>query len=139
MSHNERETLRGFSRDDGMRTPDGYFADFAARMQAALPEQPWEAEAAGDAAARIAPRSFWQRVRPYVYMAAMFAGVWCMMKMFDIMRPAPAPFTPEGNSVLAEAISDDSFMSDYFITDVDEGDLYDNLYNDGFIPASFSY
>ncbi len=30
-------------------------------------------------------------------------------------------------------------MSDYFITDVDESDLYDNLYNDGFIPASFSY
>ncbi|WP_303642789.1 hypothetical protein [uncultured Duncaniella sp.] len=139
MSHNDRETLRGFSRDDGMRVPDGYFADFAARMQAALPEQPWEAEAAGDAAARIAPRSFWQRVRPYVYMAAMFAGVWCMMKMFDIMRPAPASFTPEGNSVLAESISDDSFMSDYFITDVDESDLYDNLYNDGFIPASFSY
>ncbi len=24
----------------------------------------------------------WQRLKPLVYMAAMFAGVWCMMQVF---------------------------------------------------------
>lgn len=29
--------------------------------------------------------STWQRVKPYLYMAAMFAGIWCMMKMFHMI------------------------------------------------------
>lgn len=29
--------------------------------------------------------TMWQKVRPYIYMAAMFAGIWCMMKMFHTM------------------------------------------------------
>ena len=131
-----KDILEKVNRNDGMTVPDGYFDDFATRMAASLPPMDWEKDTVET---RVMSRSIWQKVRPYVYLAAMFMGVWCMMKMFDIMRPAPASFTPEGNSVLAEAISDDSFMSDYFITDVDESDLYDNLYNDGFIPASFSY
>ena len=27
--------------------------------------------------------TLWHKVRPFVYMAAMFAGVWCMMQMFN--------------------------------------------------------
>lgn len=134
MKHNDSETLKGFSRDDGMRVPDGYFADFARRMEAALPEQPWEKPEA-----KPVPRTLWQAVRPYVYMAAMFAGIWCMMNLFDLIRPATSSVYPEGNSTLTAAINDDAFFSDYFISEIDESDLYDRLYNDGFTPASFTY
>jgi len=27
--------------------------------------------------------SMWERVKPYAYLAAMFAGVWCMMSVFS--------------------------------------------------------
>lgn len=34
---------------------------------------------------RKAPKlTVWQRVKPYVYLAAMFAGIWCTMKMFHL-------------------------------------------------------
>ncbi len=71
MKHNNEHSqiLERVSRHDGMTVPEGYFADFAARMEAAIPER------------RVAEppvvRSTWQKIRPYVYMAAMFAGIWC--------------------------------------------------------------
>lgn len=134
MKYNDSESLRGLSRDDGMRTPEGYFADFARRMEAALPEQPWEKPEAAPAR-----RTLWNVVRPYVYMAAMFAGIWCMMNIFNFIHPAPSSAYPEGNSTLAAAINDDAFINDYFISEVDQADLFDRLYDDGFTPASLKY
>ena len=32
----------------------------------------------------------WQRMKPYVYLAAMFAGIWCTMKMVTMIQSAPA-------------------------------------------------
>lgn len=61
----DHDILAKIDRDSGMTVPDGYFADFASRMEAAIPaNRPKIAEA---------PRSFWQQVRPYAYLAAMFA------------------------------------------------------------------
>lgn len=134
MKDKDHRLPEGLPKDDGMTVPEGYFADFAARMEASLPRQPWE-----DQPANVMPRSFWSRIRPYAYMAAMFAGVWCMMKMFSLMSSDGTGISPERNSVLAEAISDDTFISDYYISDVDETDLLDELYDDGFTPASFNY
>lgn len=127
-------TLAGMaSRSDGMTMPEGYLADFAQRMKQSLPDLPFEHPVA-------APRrSTWQKVRPYVYMAAMFAGIWCMMKMFDLMRPADATIPQGYGPELAAAMADDSFISDYYVTEMDESDIYDSLYDDGFTPASLSY
>lgn len=60
----------------GMRVPEGYFDDFVAGMMKKLPEYPEKP--------KVQPMSRWQRLKPYVYLAAMFAGIWCMMKMFHI-------------------------------------------------------
>ena len=64
--------LDEIGRKHGMKVPEGYFADFTEKMverlperEIPLPEQP----------------TLWLRIRPWVYMAAMFAGVWLMMKM----------------------------------------------------------
>ena len=37
---------------------------------------------------RVAPLSVWQRVKPYVYLVAMFAGIWMMMKVFHTVSTA---------------------------------------------------
>ena len=61
-----------------------------------------------------APQTFWGRVRPYVYMAAMFAGIWCMFKMFTMMSNTSTDLSIDNNKILTEALSDDNFIYDHF-------------------------
>lgn len=104
-----------------MTVPDGYFESFLSQMEAKLPDR---------APASVpASRTFWQQVRPYVYLAAMFAGIWCMIQMFTIMGSGTSSI--DSNPVLAEALSNDAFVNDYVLSDVDNYDLYDELYNQG--------
>jgi hypothetical protein len=108
---------------DGLTVPDGFFESFAAQMADKLPERP-ELE---NPASIVAPRSVWQRVRPYVYMAAMFAGVWCMLKVFTLMS---ASEKPDLNPALASAVCNEQFVEDYVIDDVTNWDIYDYMIQD---------
>lgn len=125
-----KDILNNRKIGDGMTTPPGYFDDLAARMAQALP--PTEFENSRLPNTIRVPRSLWQRVRPFVYMAAMFAGIWCMLQMFDLI--APSGMNPDNNPTLADAIGDDTFINEYFIneTDVSDYDLMDDLYETGF-------
>lgn len=125
--------LQQVGRMDGMTVPDGYFHDFAERMASELPDkQPAVVEM---------PRSLWQKTRPYIYLAAMFAGIWCMLQMFAMMggTGVSGAITPDNNPVLADAIENDSFMDDYYYMAVDEYDLYDDLYAAGMDWNKFMY
>ena len=82
--------------------------------------------------------NLWLRLRPYVYMAAMFAGVWCMMHIFGRISSNPADLSVGGNEVLTAAVSNDDFMNHYFIDDLDQSDVYDEMYSDGVDPAEYS-
>ena len=111
-------------RKDGMTVPDGYFSDFAARMDSMLPDRVTENHPA--------VRTRWLMIRPYAYLAAMFAGIWCMLQMFHMIGGgAHGIMSPDTNPILAEAISDDTFMDDYYCMDVDELDFIDDLYASG--------
>lgn len=125
-----QDILSKIDHQSGMTVPDNFFEDFNKRMTEALPEQSWE-----KSSPRIMPRSFWSRVRPYVYMAAMFLGIWCMMKTFDLMR-GDVPVSVEKNTQLMSAINNDAFFNDYCSPAVSESDIYDDLYDEGFDPAS---
>lgn len=61
-------------KDPGFIVPEGYFDSFYKEMGEKLP--PYKGEL------QIAPLSKWQRVKPYLYLAAMFAGIWMTMKVF---------------------------------------------------------
>ena len=70
----EDSIIKKYGKDSGMTVPDGYFADLQAKIMESLPEyknQP-----------AVIPQSRWQRMKPYVYLAAMFCGIWLMMKLF---------------------------------------------------------
>lgn len=123
----DKDILARNNRRGGMTVPGGYFADFASRMAENLPEQEWEREAE-DAPVR---RSLWMKIRPYVYMAAMFAGVWTMMKMFDMMRPESASLSVEENPVLTAALSNDQFMNDLYLEEFDDYELLDEMIEEG--------
>ncbi|MGN0214608.1 MAG: hypothetical protein ACI4AH_07375 [Muribaculaceae bacterium] len=75
----ELDILTKLGKDTGFKVPDNYFNDFNKKMMESLP--------APNLTPQIKP-SLWVKVRPYVYMAAMFAGIWCMMRVFNDMSGA---------------------------------------------------
>lgn len=127
------DILKKINRKDGMTVPEGFFEDFAAKMEAMLPERP-EAEQPR----RIEHRTTWQRVRPYVYMAAMFAGIWCMLKMFTMMGPGNIDLSIDKNHILTDALSDDNFVYEYIIDDLNDSELFDEMYNDSISVEDFT-
>lgn len=126
MNTEKGNILDKIGRKDGMTVPDGYFAGFQQRMEAMLPFN----EDAETSHAVKAPRNFWDRVRPFVYMAAMFAGVWCMVKMFSMMSPGNVDLSIDNNEVLSSALSDDNFIYDYIRDDVSEREMLEEMYLD---------
>lgn len=76
----EQELIEKYGKDSGMRVPEGYFADLERNIMSSLPQYPKKK------VPEILTR--WQRVKPYVYLAAMFCGIWLMMKVFHTaMQP----------------------------------------------------
>lgn len=125
---NEASPEGGWPKSTGMTVPEGYFDSFAARMMEQIPaEEPRVVE--------MPRRGFWKTVRPYVYMAAMFAGIWLMMNMFTLFSPG---VSSPSQSLLADvtSVQSESYLSDY-MADVSDYDLYDGLYDAGFdIPET---
>ena len=74
MKKEESKILEKFGKESGFKVPENYFADFNAKLSESLPEVKITEE--------VKP-TMWERVRPFVYMAAMFAGVWLMMNIFS--------------------------------------------------------
>lgn len=124
----DNDILSRISHNDGLRVPEGYFEDFAARMAASLPVNEL---AEGKAVVAPAPRTFWMRVRPYAYMAAMFAGIWCMLKMFNMMANGDHDLSIDRNPVMVAALSNSSFVNDYVYGDIDECEILDGMYDEG--------
>ena len=114
------DILDKIGRDPGFKVPDGYFENFAKQMAEKLPEKEFKEE----------PKpTLWLRVRPFVYMAAMFAGVWLMMQIFSDMKNASHQvFTQE----IADALGDDKFVDDYMMLgEISDFDLLNEMYDEG--------
>ena len=122
----DNDILKQVDRRSGMTVPDAYFPNFARQMMQQLPEKEFESTDK-----KILPRTWWQRCRPYVYLAAMFAGIWCMMKVFNDIGSRTADMSIENNPVMASVLSSDHFYDYYSIDNVDEYDLMEEMYNEG--------
>lgn len=122
----------------GLDVPDGYFESFTARITAGLPERP-ELEHPDDIEAETAPRTFWQTVRPYVYMAAMFAGVWLMLQLFTTLTGTGRLQPMDSNPILAEALDNDAFLEQFVYDDIDSWDIVDEMVEDGSLDADFHF
>lgn len=73
MRH-EDKLKEKYGSDPGFEVPDGYFEELNVSIMSKLPPYP--------EAPRSVDMSLWQRIKPYAYLAAMFAGIWLMMNMF---------------------------------------------------------
>ena len=102
----DNDILSRIGKHDGMTVPEGFFDDFAKHMEE------------------------WNRIRPYVYMAAMFAGIWCMLKMFTLMAPGNVDLSVENNPMLTEALGDENFVYDYIVDDITDREIFDEMFDD---------
>lgn len=112
----EEKLLREVGRDTGFRVPEGYFDDFQKRMEVKLPPYP-----AKPLAEKL---STWKRISPYIYLAAMFCGIWLMMKMFTDLSGAGEVNTDTVPQNVVIAMSDNP-TADYVveIESSDDGDF----------------
>ena len=91
MKKEDSTLLNKYGKDPGFKVPENYFTDFNQRMAEMLPDV--------EITPVDAKPTLWQRVKPLVYMAAMFAGVWCMMSVFS-------HFTTSGNMQTVRAVAE---------------------------------
>ncbi len=124
----EKYLEQRFGRDPGFRVPDGYFDEVFAKVAAALPD-PVEAPPA--------PRlTTWQKLRPYVYLAAMFAGIWCMMKIFHTAATSSSTLSLDSPPEAVAVVMADPEAANVYMTETYESDFelesellqqYDNI------------
>lgn len=74
INKEEQLLLDRFGRKGPWKVPEGYFAQMMTEVEGKLPEQPQEQ--------RYVEMTRWQKLKPYVYLAAMFIGIWVMMNVF---------------------------------------------------------
>lgn len=137
MKDEDKHILTRAARRDGFQAPEGYFDSFAERMAAQLPARP---ELDDPTLAVAAPKRgrLWQTVRPYAYMAAMFAGVWCMLKVFTMMGGTENHgLTIDSNPDLARAAANSTFIDEYVIDNISSRDVYDAMVEDSIAVYSF--
>ena len=103
MKQEDSTILTKYGKNPGFKVPENYFEDFNKRMTEMLPE------------VEITPvdvkPTMWQRVRPLVYLAAMFAGVWCMMSVFNHFNGTQT----DSVGAVAEKLIDDKSNVDEFL------------------------
>ncbi|MBR5725832.1 MAG: hypothetical protein IKX56_03750 [Muribaculaceae bacterium] len=103
MKQEDSTLLNKYGKNSGFKVPENYFDDFNERMSQMLPD------------VEITPvdikPTMWQRVKPLVYMAAMFAGVWCMMSVFSHITSG----TMENVHAVAEKMAEDKNNVEDFI------------------------
>lgn len=109
----EDNILKKAGTDNPFSVPDHYFEDFSWNLMAKLPEKeplPLPEEP-----------TLWQRVKPWIYMAAMFCGIMLSVRVF--VREPQKEEIPHINVADAENIPDEDWeiiidrimMDDYTI------------------------
>ena len=127
----QEESLKEkYGTDPGLRVPEGYFGDLQKKIMEELP--PYQKEPA------VPEMTRWQRLKPYVYLAAMFCGIWLMMQLFHtVSQPITMSVdnAPEALVQLLDGENDFDFddyavMSAYapdYILEEEVLDSYDNM------------
>jgi hypothetical protein len=78
-----KNNLESIGNKNPFTVPEGYFEGLTEQIMSRLPERVSESEQ---------PASAWERMKPWLYMAAMFAGLYLMINLFtQIGAPKATP------------------------------------------------
>ena len=98
--------LKRFGRENPYNVPEGYFDNFTGQMMDRLPERTFD-----DLPARRV--TLWDKVKPIVYLAAMFAVADDIMRGGKTDAPATNVAANSGNTVVPNDDSDMDMAADY--------------------------
>ena len=70
----EQDILRKVGTKNPFHAPEGYFENFSQELMSKLPEK--------DSYIPEAETNLWTRVKPWIYMAAMFVGIMLSVRIF---------------------------------------------------------
>lgn len=118
MKKEDSKILNKIGKEPVFTVPENYFANFNAKLAESLPEVKITEEE---------KPTLWVRLRPFVYMAAMFAGIWVMMNIFTIGQKSSADMQQKSAQIPAGLLvpqNTDDFM------DYGGYSEYDFLYED---------
>lgn len=109
----EDSILKKVGKENGFRVPDGYFENLTSEVMSRLPEKETPAFIKKEP-------TKWEKIKPWLYMTAMFAGAALIIRVASADRvPATdniAMDEPETEVVSDEYIStvlDNSMLADY--------------------------
>lgn len=102
--------------------PEGYFESLRNRVMESLPDYPEKPKAK--------TLTTWQKIRPYVYLAAMFAGIWCMMQIFHRVSTSAISHQDELAVAVYDPDSYDFYIDGTYGQDLELQDEVLNLYPD---------
>jgi len=122
----EKILLKDIVKVAPFKTPEGYFENFTNGIMSQLPDVVREDSASVNV-------TWWHRVRPIVYMAAMFAGMALMIRLF-VGSPATdgvKTYASEGLKLTSSAEIDDYY--NYY----DDG-LARLVYDDAFYVSDYT-
>lgn len=106
-----RETV---GKKNPFKVPENYFETFRSAIENKLPPYPEK-----PVERRV---SAWQRFKPYVYLAAMFAGIWCMMKVFHNVSQNQSIGVDNFQDKIALVMNDQETM-DFYTDEQFENDI----------------
>ena len=120
----EDNILRKAGTSNPFRVPDHYFEDFTQELMSKLPEK--------ESMPLMSEPTLWQRVKPWIYMTAMFCGIMLCVRVF-VGEPQKDEF-PAISQIEAENLTDEDWeiMIDYIM--MDDYSLYQYLTNADFNP-----
>lgn len=120
----EDNILRKAGTSNPFRVPDHYFEDFTQELMNKLPEK--------EPMPLMSEPTLWQRVKPWIYMTAMFCGIMLSVRVF-VGEPQKDEF-PAISQIEAENLTDEDWeiMIDYIM--MDDYSLYQYLTNADFNP-----
>ena len=119
----EDNILRKAGTRNPFRVPEHYFEDFTQELMSKLPEK--------DTLPSMPEITLWQRVKPWIYMTAMFCGIMLSVRIF--VGEPKEEFPPIGQ-VNVESLADEEWeiMMDGIM--MDDYTLYQYLTNANFNP-----
>ena len=117
----ENNILRKVGTESPFKVPEGYFENFAEELMNRLPEK--------DTAYLQEEPTLWQRVKPWLYMTAMFCGLMLSFRLFigdapkedtSIARTETEEISEEEWEVIANSsMTDDYSLYEYLIANAE--------------------
>ena len=92
--------LKKLGKEDSFKVPDGYFENLTSEMMNKLPEKE-------KVVFKEEPVSTWTRLKPLLYMAAMFVGAALIIRVASSDRKSVADIDVAATEIETEVISDE--------------------------------